>query len=120
MAERDSDREGEDRAMKARLEALTADLDRQRKDRVDPNAIGESRLQTSRAMSQGFRVLTEFVAGLVVGGLLGWKFDDWFGTGPVLLIIMSMLGAAGGFWNIYRMAAAPTGPARDDGGSPGP
>lgn len=108
----------EDRAMKARLENLAADLGRHRQDHPDPNADEGSRVQTSRAMSMGFRVLTEFVAGVVVGGLLGWQFDKWFGTGPFLLIIMSMLGAAAGFWNVYRLAAAPTGsPGAKDAGS---
>lgn len=99
----------EDRAMKARLESLSAALDRQRKDHPDPTATDDTGAQTGRAMSLGFRVLTEFVAGIVVGALLGWQFDSWFGTKPLLLIIMSMLGAAAGFWNVYRIAAAPSG-----------
>jgi ATP synthase protein I len=105
----------EDRAMKARLDTLAADLGRRRLDHPDPNAANGSNVQTGRAMSMGFRVLTEFVAGVVVGGLLGWQFDKWFGTQPFLLIIMSMLGAAAGFWNVYRIAAAPTGSQGSDG-----
>lgn len=100
--------------MKARLESLSAALDRQRKDHPDPAAVDGAEVQTSRAMSLGFRVLSEFVAGIVVGALLGWQFDKWLGTSPALLLIMSMLGAGAGFWNVYRIAAAPTGSQRGD------
>lgn len=102
--------------MKARLEKLSAALDRQRKDHPDPNAIDGADVQTGRAMSLGFRVLTEFVAGIVVGALLGWQFDKWLGTSPALLLIMSMLGAGAGFWNVYRIAAAPTTGSQRSGG----
>jgi ATP synthase protein I len=106
----------DEQAMKARLENLSAALDRQRKDRPDPTAIDGADVQTGRAMSLGFRVLTEFVAGIVVGALLGWQFDKWLGTSPALLLIMSMLGAGAGFWNVYRIAAAPTTGSQRSGG----
>ncbi|MDB5596611.1 MAG: synthase protein [Hyphomicrobiales bacterium] len=105
--------------MKARLENLSAALDRHRQDHPDPTAVDGADVQTGRAMSLGFRVLTEFVAGIVVGALLGWQFDKWLGTSPALLLIMSMLGAGAGFWNVYRIAAAPTGSQRSGGGRSG-
>jgi ATP synthase protein I len=40
---------------------------------------------------------------------MGWQLDAWFGTKPVLLIIMTMFGTVAGFWNVYRLASAPTG-----------
>jgi ATP synthase protein I len=103
-------RDGEDdKAMKARLEALSAALDRREHDRTDQADAEAANLRTGRAMSLGFRVLSEFVAGIIVGALIGWQLDAWFGTKPVLLIIMTMFGTAAGFWNVYRLASAPTG-----------
>lgn len=55
-------------------------------------------------MSLGFRVLTEFVAAIIVGGVLGWQFDAWFGTSPILLIVFLGFGTAAAFWNVYRIA----------------
>lgn len=66
-----------------------------------PNSIGG-------AMSTGFRVMSEFVAAVAVGGLIGWQFDRWFGTSPILLILFLMLGTAAGFWTVYRIATKPT------------
>ncbi|MDX7949987.1 AtpZ/AtpI family protein [Lichenihabitans sp. Uapishka_5] len=66
-----------------------------------PNSLGG-------AMSTGFRVMSEFVAAVAVGGLIGWQCDKWFGTSPILLILLLMLGTAAGFWTVYRIATKPT------------
>jgi ATP synthase protein I len=118
MADEDRKPDEDEQAMKARLEALSAALDRRQQGRIDQADVEEANQRTGRAMSLGFRVLSEFVAGIIVGALIGWQLDAWFGTKPVLLIIMTMLGTAAGFWNVYRIAAAPTGtPGRGDDGS---
>ena len=51
-----------------------------------------------------FRFVTELVAGVVVGGLLGWFFDRLFGTSPVLLIVLLFVGAIAGLFNVQRAA----------------
>lgn len=66
-----------------------------------PNNIGS-------AMSTGFRVMSEFVAAVAVGGLIGWQCDRWFHTSPFLLILFMALGVAAGMWTIYRIASKPT------------
>jgi len=101
-------------AMKARLAALTAALEKQKDPQAGSEAL-EATQRTGRAMSLGFRVLSEFVAGIIVGAVMGWQLDEWLGTKPVLLIVMTTFGTIAGFWNVYRLAAAPTGPqARRD------
>jgi ATP synthase protein I len=56
-----------------------------------------------------FRFATELVAGLLVGGGLGWGVDWLFGhfgfhTKPVFLILFFVLGAAAGIRNVVRAA----------------
>ncbi|HEX4292846.1 MAG TPA: AtpZ/AtpI family protein [Rhizomicrobium sp.] len=56
-----------------------------------------------------FRLVTELVAALLIGGALGWGVDWLFGrfgihTKPVFLIVLFMLGAAAGFRGIIRTA----------------
>ena len=102
----------EDAAMRARLKDLSGALDGHRKAAEtrqqpagfsSPNGMGQ-------AMSLGFRVMSEFVAAVVVGGFIGWAIDRWLGISPAALIVFLALGTAAGFWNVYRIAMQPGGP----------
>lgn len=108
MAEGESDKD-----MRARLDSLSTALDAQQKAsqerKADAGQTEEAGRSIGRAMNLGFRVLTEFVAAVVVGGLIGWKLDDWFHTSPLFLILFLALGTAAGFWTVYRIAVQPTG-----------
>jgi len=54
--------------------------------------------------------LTEFVAAIVVGTLIGYQLDVWLKNGPILLIVFLALGTAAGFMGVYRIAVGPKGP----------
>ena len=100
----------EDRNLKARLDALSNELKVKQSD-LQGAEQGEKDAhvtRTGQAMSLGFRVLAEFVAGVIVGGFLGWQIDLWLGTGPFGLIVFLALGTAAGFWNVYKLAATTT------------
>ena len=56
------------------------------------------------AMGTAFRISTEMVAGLVVGGFIGWQLDKWLDTSPVFLLVFFVLGAAAGILNVIRTA----------------
>jgi ATP synthase protein I len=64
------------------------------------------------AMGQALRLSTELVAGVAVGGFIGWALDRWLGTTPLLMVVFLILGAAAGILNVMRSAKAmqPTGP----------
>lgn len=105
----DAARSADDKALKARLDKLSSALEAQRqgaRSEQKENEIPGG--ETGRAMSLGFRVLSEFVAGVVVGGLIGWQLDRWLSTTPAFLIVFLALGTAAGFWNVYRIASGPT------------
>lgn len=106
------DRPDEGDELKARLAKLTTDLQAQRDSEreVERKAVADSADKgLGQAMSLGFRVLSEFVAAIVVGAVIGWQFDRWFGTSPALLILFLGFGVAAGFWNVYRLAVPPQG-----------
>lgn len=65
---------------------------------------GTAQKKPDRGYSQGNRVLTELIAGLAGGGLLGWLFDRWLGTTPWLLLVMLFLGIGVAFRNIIRIS----------------
>ncbi len=94
--------------MRARLAELDRSLDANKGDAPERPAPAEDTTLAS-AMGLGARVLTEFVAGIGVGAVIGWQLDKWFHTSPLLLIVFLALGTGAGFWNVYRIAAKPTG-----------
>ena len=98
-----------DEDMRARLAKLSQDLGT----RTSAKTGGVEPLQgpsnIGSAMSLGFRVMSEFVAAVAVGGLIGWQADKWLGTSPLLLILFLLLGTAAGFWTVYKLATKPTG-----------
>jgi ATP synthase protein I len=55
-------------------------------------------------MGQALRLATELVAGVAVGGFIGWALDRWLGTQPVLMAVFLILGAAAGILNVMRSA----------------
>ena len=51
-----------------------------------------------------FRLVTELMAAVIVGGAMGWGLDRLLGTGPFLLIVMFMVGVAAGIYTVVRTA----------------
>ncbi|HEY5338750.1 MAG TPA: AtpZ/AtpI family protein [Rhizomicrobium sp.] len=101
------------------LQRLGARLDAAERKR----ATGDQRPPPTQA-SIAFRFGTEMIAGLLVGGGMGWGLDWLFGhfgfhTKPWLMIVFFVLGAAAGIRGVMRaanelnaqMAAAPAAPS---------
>lgn len=92
-------------AMRARLAALSKDLSASPREATRaPSAAEQSASGMGKAISLGFRVLSEFVAAVVVAGFIGWMLDRWLGSSPIALILFIALGTAAGFWSLYRVA----------------
>jgi len=106
-------KEENDDDLRGRLDSLSTALDAQQKASQERKAVTgqteEAGRSLAKAMNLGFRVLTEFVAAIGVGGLIGWKLDDWLKTSPLFLIVFLAIGTAAGFWSVYRIASQPTG-----------
>src|SRR5688572_29638038 len=91
-----------DSDLSARLRQLETKLDRTREaapardERFGGSSSGPS------ALGRAFRMSTEFVAGVIAGGGLGWLFDRWLGTSPWGLIVFLLLGFAAGIYNVMK------------------
>jgi ATP synthase protein I len=62
-------------------------------------------------LAKALRISSEFVAGILVGGLIGWLIDHFAGSSPWGLIVFLLLGFAAGTLNAMRDAGlvAPPG-----------
>ena len=56
------------------------------------------------AANQGWRMVTELVAGLGIGFAIGYGLDYAFGTLPIFMVIFTLLGFAAGINVMMRTA----------------
>ena len=55
-------------------------------------------------MARGFRLSSELIAGVVVGGAIGWGLDRLLSISPWGLIVFVLLGFTAGVVNVVRSA----------------
>jgi ATP synthase protein I len=94
-----SDRETE--AIKRRLHDLEGKVRDARSRHELPSSEAQDR---GSAMGQALKLSTEMIAGVAVGGFIGWALDRLFGTAPILMVVFLILGAAAGILNVIRSA----------------
>ena len=112
----------------SRTEGLEA-----RRQRLDAELLSRRKVikeeGNNREAAQGYalavKLSSEFIAGVVVGVILGYLFDRFLGTSPWGLIVFLLLGFCAGVLNVLRStgAVAQSNPAgwsqtgkRDDDG----
>ena len=95
----------DDKALATRKDALSKEL-QQSRGQTEPQIAEESRArqtrETKRGVAQAFRLSSEFIAGVVVGGGIGYAIDQFFGTTPWGLIVFFLLGFAAAILNVLR------------------
>jgi ATP synthase protein I len=85
----------------ARLDSLEQRLERAQQ----KEAVRSGKAPVADANEQlGQKVLSLLLGGILGGTLIGWVLDKAFGTAPILLITLMVLGTAGGFLSIIKMA----------------
>lgn len=60
------------------------------------------------------RLVAELVAGLVVGGGIGWVLDRLLNTRPWMLVVFFILGSIAGIMNVFRAASQMNAGQQDD------
>ena len=55
-------------------------------------------------LGSAFRLGTELVAAVVVGTIIGFILDNWFGTKPWFIITFFFIGVIAGILNVIRVA----------------
>jgi ATP synthase protein I len=57
---------------------------------------------SQRQTGVAYRVLVDMIAGLLLGGFLGYWLDRWLGWAPYALVTGLILGFIGGVNNAWR------------------
>jgi len=63
-----------------------------------------SKQSSSSNLGIAFKMSTEMVAAVVVGTIIGFILDNWFGTKPWLILIFFFVGVVAGILNVIRSA----------------
>ena len=97
-----------------RLDHLSRALDEEKRERLQ---AAETKPAGRSEYALAFRLASEFVAGVLVGAVIGWALDRLAGTSPWGLIVFLLLGVAAGTFNVLRAAGgfSPSGSGHDDG-----
>ena len=65
-----------------------------------------SNVMSQRQTGVAYRVLVDMIAGLLVGGFLGYWLDRWMGWTPYSLVTGLVVGFVGGVNNAWRAIRA--------------
>ena len=90
-------------ADRRRIDELQAQLKKARGTVEKPR---ESSAVSHRQTAIAYRVLVDMIAGLLVGGLLGYWLDRWLGWAPFALIGGLIVGFTAGVNNAWRAIRA--------------
>ena len=81
--------------LKTRLKIAKSKLQNKNLEKADKKGI---------FLGNAFKLGTELVAAVVVGTIIGFILDNWFGTKPILIIIFFLFGSAAGILNVIKAA----------------
>jgi ATP synthase protein I len=97
-------RDAEEQALDARLRKLGEKIGALApKPTLDESAAGGRRGNPSN-LARALRLSSEFIAGILLGGLIGLALDYFLGWSPWGLIVFLLLGFAAGTLNAMRSA----------------
>ena len=98
----------------AQLKAVRATVEKPRPEGAN-SAVGSGMSQ--RQTSVAYRVMVDMIAGLLVGGFLGYWLDRWLGWTPWSLVTGLVLGFVAGVNNAWRAIRDYSRDAAKAGGS---
>ncbi len=81
--------------LKTRLKIAKSKLQKDKTQNADKKSV---------FLGNAFKLGTELVAAVIVGTIIGFILDNWFGTKPILIIVFFLLGAAAGITNVIKAA----------------
>jgi ATP synthase protein I len=94
--------------LSARLKRLETQLEGKRPS-AGPDKLARTGTSGGSApLGQAMRLSTEFIAGVIAGGILGYIVDHLFGTKPWGMIVLLMLGFVTGIYNVMRVSGFST------------
>ena len=64
----------------------------------------QKKVEPKSNIGTAFKMSTELVSAVVVGTIIGFILDNWFGTKPWLILIFFFVGVVAGIMNVIKSA----------------
>tara|TARA_B100000427_G_scaffold279336_1_gene249461 strand:+ start:125 stop:403 length:279 start_codon:yes stop_codon:yes gene_type:complete len=74
------------------------------KNKIDLNKKHKNKNNQRSYLGIAFKMSTELVSAVVVGTIIGFILDNWFGTKPWLILLFFFLGVITGILNVIKSA----------------
>ena len=74
------------------------------KKKIDSDKINQNKTDNKSYLGIAFKMSTELVSAVVVGTIIGFILDNWFGTKPWLILLFFFIGVITGILNVIRSA----------------
>ena len=81
--------------LKTRLKIAKSKLQKDETENTDKKGI---------FLGNAFKLGTELIAAVIVGTIIGFILDNWFGTKPWFIITFFFIGVIAGILNVIRVA----------------
>jgi len=94
-------------------DARIGSLDERLRHAQEQEALRDDKAQPDPVSRIGQQMFGHLIGAPFGGGVIGWGLDYWFGTGPLLFLLMLFFGFGVGVRNVIRISKA------DSGGGPG-
>ncbi len=105
MASSDKKGQSKDNLSNSKAGSLKQRIARARKVRPAQKAASTIRQREMAGAGRALRMVSEFVSAIIVAIAIGFGLDALFGTRPVFLIVLFLMGFAAGVLNVVRAAA---------------
>lgn len=78
-------------------------IERERNDEMETTK--STAVPARESVTGGFSQTADLISYVVAGLLIGLGIDWFLGTGPVMLVVWTLVGVAVGFWRLWQRSA---------------
>ena len=105
MADSDKGKQQQANSTNSHTGSLAKRIAKARSKRPAQRAANRVRQNEMAGLGRAFRMVAEFVSAIVVATAIGFGLDALFGTRPIFMIVLLLLGFGAGILNVVRAAA---------------
>ncbi|VAW48287.1 hypothetical protein MNBD_GAMMA03-509 [hydrothermal vent metagenome] len=105
MADSRNKKQSKNNTSRSETSSLAKKIAKARSERPVQRAAKFVRQKEMAGLGRAIRMVAEFVSAIVVATAIGFGLDALFGTRPIFMIVLLLMGFVAGVLNVVRAAA---------------